>query len=82
MAEEPKDDATVKAARDQLDFLRYVVAEEDYATGLKQQQAMETGAKDHVLFGRNEGGGHNFHRWVDAILETSDEDLPKLFQTG
>ena len=82
MAEEPKDDATVKAARDQLDFLRYVVAEEDYATGLKQQQAMETGAKDHVLFGRNEGGGHNFHRWVDTILETSDEDLPKLFQTG
>jgi hypothetical protein len=59
-----------------------VVAEEDYATGLKQQQAMETGAKDHVLFGRNEGGGHNFHRWVDTILETSDEDLPKLFQTG
>ena len=43
---------------------------------------METGAKEHVLFGRNEAGGHNFHRWVDTILETSDEDLPKLFQTG
>ena len=82
MAEEPKDEATVKAARDQLDFLRYVVAEEDYATGLKQQKAMETGAKEHVLFGRNEAGGHNFHSWVDTILETSDEDLPKLFQTG
>jgi phenylpropionate dioxygenase-like ring-hydroxylating dioxygenase large terminal subunit len=82
MAEEPKDETTIKAARDQLDFLRYVVAEEDYATGLKQQQAMETGAKEHVLFGRNEGGGHNFHSWVDTILETSDEDLPKLFQTG
>jgi hypothetical protein len=79
MAKEPKDEAAVKAARDQLDFLRYVVAEEDYATGLKQQKAMETGAKKHVLFGRNEAGGHNFHRWVDTILETSDEDLPKLF---
>jgi len=82
MAEEPKDKATIKAAHNQLDFLRYVVEVEDYATGLKQQKAMETGAKDHVLFGRNEGGGHNFHRWVDTILETSDEDLPKLFQTG
>lgn len=82
MAEEPKDEASIKAAHKQLDFLRYVVEEEDYATGLKQQKAMETGAKDHVLFGRNEGGGHNFHRWVDTILETSDEDLPKLFQTG
>ncbi|MGV0036678.1 MAG: aromatic ring-hydroxylating oxygenase subunit alpha [Candidatus Azotimanducaceae bacterium WSBS_2022_MAG_OTU7] len=82
MAEEPKEAATIKAANNQLDFLRYVVEVEDYATGLKQQKAMETGAKDHVLFGRNEGGGHNFHRWVDTILETSDEDLPKLFQTG
>jgi carnitine monooxygenase subunit len=82
MAEEPKDKETIKAAHNQLDFLRYVVEVEDYATGLKQQKAMETGAKDHVLFGRNEGGGHNFHRWVDTILETSDEDLPKLFQTG
>ena len=82
MADEPTDEATIKAARNQLDFLRYVVQEEDYATGLKQQKALETGAKDHVLFGRNEEGGHNFHRWVDTILETSDEDLPKLFQTG
>ena len=82
MAEEPKDEATVKAAREQLDFLRYVVQEEDYATGLKQQKALETGAKEHVMFGKNEEGGHNFHRWLDSILETSDEDLPKLFTTG
>lgn len=82
MEKAPEDEKTEKAAREQLDFLRYVVQEEDYATGLKQQKALETGAKEYVMFGRNEEGGHNFHRWVDAILETSDEDLPKLFQTG
>lgn len=82
MADEPKDAATEKAAREQMDFLRYVVQEEDYATGLKQQKALETGAKEYVMFGLNEEGGHNFHRWVDNILETSDEDLPKLFTTG
>ena len=82
MADEPTDEATIKAARDQFDFLKYVVQEEDYATGIKQQSALETGVKDHVLFGRNEEGGHNFHRWVDTLLETSNEDLPKLFKTG
>lgn len=82
MAEEPKDEATVRAARNQFEFLKYVVEEEDYATGLKQQRALETGLRDHVLFGRNEEGGHNFHRWIDTLLDTSDEDLPKLFQTG
>ena len=72
----------IRPAREQFEFLRYVVQEEDYATGIKQQRALETRAKDHVLFGRNEGGGHNFHRWVDTLLKTSDDDLPRLFQTG
>ena len=70
------------AAREQFKFLRYVVEEEDYATGIKQQHALRTGAKDHILFGRNEGGGHDFHQWVDTLLETADEDLEKLFTTG
>jgi hypothetical protein len=70
------------AAREQFKFLRYVVEEEDYATGIKQQHALRTGAIDHILFGRNEGGGHDFHQWVDTLLETADEDLEKLFTTG
>ena len=81
MENEPREE-NIKAARDQFEFLRYVVQEEDYATGIKQQKALETRAKDYVMFGRNEEGGHNFHRWVDTILETSDEDLHRLFQTG
>lgn len=81
MADEP-DEEQKAAAAEQFKFLRYVVEQEDYATGIKQQQALKTGAKDHVLFGRNEGGGHNFHRWVDTLLETEDKDLNKLFETG
>ena len=56
-----------------------VVRDEDYYTGLRVQKALATGAKQYSIFGRNEGGGQLFHRWVDAVLETSDEDLPKLF---
>lgn len=59
-----------------------MVQEEDYATGIALQKNLSIGARDHVLFGKNERGGQYFHQWVDRILETSDEDLPKLFQTG
>jgi len=69
-------------AKEQFEFLRHVVEEEDYATGIALQKNLHAGARSHVLFGKNEGGGQNFHRWVDTLIETSDEDLPKLFQTG
>ncbi|HIG42515.1 MAG: aromatic ring-hydroxylating dioxygenase subunit alpha [bacterium] len=82
MLENEPDEERARAATEQFEFLKYVVQEEDYATGLKQQRNLETGVKDHVLFGRNEGGGHNFHRWVDTILETDCADLNKLFETG
>tara|TARA_B100000497_G_scaffold101737_1_gene115809 strand:- start:1302 stop:2456 length:1155 start_codon:yes stop_codon:yes gene_type:complete len=82
MMEKAPNEEEAKAAREQFKFLRYVVEEEDYATGIKQQHALKTGAKDHILFGRNEGGGHDFHQWVDTLLETADEDLEKLFTTG
>ena len=59
-----------------------VVRDEDYATGFRVQQALATGAKKYSLFGRNEGGGQLFHRWVDAIVATEDEDLPALFERG
>lgn len=69
-----------KLAHDQFALLEVVVRDEDYATGLKQQRALEAGARDHVLFGRNEGGGQIFHGWVDKILATEDEDLNDLFK--
>lgn len=69
----------VEAATQQFEFLKGVVQEEDYATGLKQQQALRTGSRKHVLFGRNEEGGQRFHAWVERILETEDDDLAELF---
>ena len=79
MEKAPPDEAAAKAAHEQFDFLKHVVEVEDYATGLRQQKALMTGAQEEVLFGRNEGGGQNFHGWVDRILNTNDEDLPGLF---
>ncbi len=78
MAEEP-DAAQREAANQQFAFLEHVVVNEDYATGLRQQTALETGYKDHVLFGRNEEGGQRFHGWVDRLIETDDADLEGLF---
>ena len=68
-----------KEAHDQFNLLEYVVEEEDYATGLRLQKGLKTGLIDHVMFGRNEGGGQTFHNWVDRILNTDDKSLPSLF---
>jgi phenylpropionate dioxygenase-like ring-hydroxylating dioxygenase large terminal subunit len=62
-----------------FELLGYVVREEDYATGLRQQRALGTGAREHVLFGRNEGGGQRFHRWLDRLIELDDLELARAF---
>jgi carnitine monooxygenase subunit len=64
-------------------FLRHVVEDEDYFTGLRIQRALKTGAKSEVLFGRNEGGGQRFHAWVEALLGVdSDEARAELLRSG
>ena len=78
MEREP-DDAAVRGAHQQFKLLEYVVTEEDYATGLRQQKALKTGANTHVMFGRNEAGGQRFHGWVEKLLDTDDKDLTELF---
>jgi phenylpropionate dioxygenase-like ring-hydroxylating dioxygenase large terminal subunit len=65
-----------------MTFLEHVVRDEDYYTGNRIQKALKTGAKSELLFGRNEGGGQRFHRWVDALLVTDDAQLSKLFAEG
>lgn len=82
LMEHAPDAEQAEAARKQFDLLGYVVEEEDYATGLRQQRALRTGTRDHVLFGRNEGGGQRFHRWLDRLLETPDAELNALFESG
>ncbi len=81
MAEEP-DEAGREEAEKRVDLLEYVVREEDYATGLRQQQALRAGGRKEVLFGRNEGGGQRFHRWLDRLLATDDEDVNDALGAG
>lgn len=71
-----------QAVEERMAFLEHVVRDEDYYTGKRINKAVKTGAKSHFLFGRNEGGGQRFHRWVDAILDTDDAALPELFARG
>ncbi len=82
MERPPENEEAAQAAHEQFKFLEYVVQEEDYATGLRLQKALRTGAMPHVQFGRNEGGGQRFHAWVDKLLETDDQALPELFRNG
>ena len=70
----------LQPALEQVAFLERVVRDEDYATGLKQQRALATGARQHVMFGRNEGGGQRFHRFLDELLEVEDEALQSYLE--
>jgi len=72
--EEQKDTITK-----QMDFLLRVVRDEDYFTGKRIQRALKTGAKTHVMFGRNEAGGQRFHAFVDALVAAeTDADYQSL----
>jgi len=77
--EHAPDAAQTEAATPQFKLLEYVVESEDYATGLAQQRALKTGVREHVLFGRNEGGGQHFHRLLDELLVTPDDQLNEFF---
>ena len=79
MEREPTDTATIEGARQQFDFLKSVVEGEDYATGMRQHDALMSGLMDNVLFGRNEGGGQTFHRWTERLVAASDEELKQMF---
>ena len=74
----PSEEA-LAAVEQQVDLLEYVVREEDYATGLRQQSALQTRAKSHVMFGRNEGGGQAFHGWLERLLALREDELNAVF---
>jgi phenylpropionate dioxygenase-like ring-hydroxylating dioxygenase large terminal subunit len=80
---QPADADQARVVAEKMEFLKYVVRDEDYYTGIRIQKAMKTGAKPDVLFGRNEGGGQRFHRWVDAVIGTeTDDELNALLRAG
>lgn len=76
------DEVDPEAVKAYMAWMVDVVRDEDYVTGFQVQKALATGAKEYSLFGRNEGGGQMFHRWVDALVNTADEDLPALLEKG
>ncbi len=76
----PSSDEVRDAANEQFRLLEYVVREEDYATGFRQQRALMSRPGASVLFGRNEGGGQHFHGFLDKLLACPDEQLPALFR--
>lgn len=77
------DDESMAAIEQTMAFLLHVVRDEDYFTGTRIQRALKTGTKAHVLFGRNEGGGQRFHRWVDALVAAEgDPESRALFEAG
>lgn len=62
------DEESLVAVEKTMDFLLHVVRDEDYYTGNRIQRALRTGAKQHVLFGRNEWSCQRFHGWVDDLV--------------
>lgn len=79
MENEPTDEAVREGARQQFDFLKIVVQDEDYSTGRRQHQALQSGMMNDVLFGRNERGGQVFHRWASRLASASDAELADIF---
>lgn len=79
MERQPETEEQVKAAHEQFDFLEVVVRDEDYATGKRQHEALQSGLMKEVLFGRNERGGQVFHQWVERLTDASDEELLEIF---
>ena len=77
------DDEHAPQVAELMAFLKNVVQGEDYEGAcFGIQKAVKTGAVSELLFGRNEGGGQCFHRWVDALTRTEDDDLGRLFERG
>lgn len=76
------DPERLKQVQKAMAFLEQVVREEDYYTGFRLQRALQAGAKESCLFGRNEAGGQRFHRWVDALVASDDDALRTLLRSG
>lgn len=79
MENQPETEADIKSAHEQFDFLEVVVRDEDYATGKRQHEALQSGMMDHVLFGKNERGGQLFHQWAAKLTHASNEELLEIF---
>ncbi len=71
-----------EATKQRVDFLEWVVNEEDYKTGLGIQAALGSGANTEFLFGRNEPGNQTFHQWVDKMISETPVSSPTRSATN
>ncbi|OBF35913.1 (2Fe-2S)-binding protein [Mycobacterium sp. ACS1612] len=63
------DEATAAGAAAIFDYAHATVRDEDYALVAGLQANLETGAREHLVFGRNEPGLHHRHQmWEEALL--------------
>jgi phenylpropionate dioxygenase-like ring-hydroxylating dioxygenase large terminal subunit len=76
LPQKPETDAGMEKFDQMCDFFYNVVLEEDYFLGLKVQRGLESGAMDHITFGRNERGNQYFHKWLDYYMNT-DQSGPE-----
>ena len=62
------DEATAAGAAAVFDYAHSTVRDEDYALVAGLQANLESGAREHLVFGRNEPGLHHRHTtWAQAI---------------
>jgi phenylpropionate dioxygenase-like ring-hydroxylating dioxygenase large terminal subunit len=63
------DEATAAGAAAVFDYAHATVRDEDYALVAGLQANLESGARDHLVFGRNEPGlQHRHQMWEEALL--------------
>ena len=74
----PDTEEEMKRLDEMCDFFYNVVEEEDYFLGLKVQNGLESGAMDHVTFGRNEPGNQFFHKLVDYYVTGQTKPMPVM----
>ena len=68
-----------KADLDQnMNFLRDVVNDEDYALGLEIQRGLDSHSKENVYFGKNERGNQFFHKYIDFYINKNIKKPPIL----
>ncbi len=64
------------SAESAINFFRDVTYNEDYLIGLDIQKGLDSGAREELVFGRNERGNQYFHEWVNWYLD-DDPTLPR-----
>jgi carnitine monooxygenase subunit len=66
------DESVVAGARAVFDYAHATVRDEDYQLAAQLQANLESGAREQLLFGRNEPGLQHRHRsWADALAAQS-----------